>query len=198
MAQLILASSSPRRKELLKQVGYEFSIIQPNVDESIGYEEPAKEYVSRMAMEKAADVAQRGQCDAVVLAADTIVLAGEDILGKPVDKDDAIRMLCLLADNTHHVMTATAVQQKDRVEMVLVETLVRFKPLSREECERYWFTGEAQDKAGAYGIQGRAAIFVTGVEGSYSNVVGLPLKETAALLLEFGIESLPPMPENQG
>jgi len=193
--QFILASGSPRRKELLEQVGYNFSIIRPRIDESIVRGESAKEHVTRLAIEKAVDVDLRNGGNAVVLAADTIVLAGDEILGKPVDKNDAIRMLCLLSGDVHRVMTATVAQQKDRVEMVLVETLVRFKPLSRDECERYWFVGESQDKAGAYGIQGRAAIFVAGIEGSYSNVVGLPLKEVAELLLKFGIESLPVVPE---
>ncbi len=192
MSHIILASSSPRRSELLSQVGLECRVVVPDVDESAYDAESPRSYVSRMSLEKAGHVSELVTEVDVVLAADTIVVVKGCILGQPRGRDDAINMLQRLSGKSHRVMTSISVQKESRVESRLVETIVRFKSLTMEECDRYWCSGEAKDKAGAYAIQGLGAIFVENIKGSYSNVVGLPLAETAALLLDFGVQCLPP------
>lgn len=193
MPHVILASGSPRRAELLSQVGIAYTVVVPDLDESTYKSESPREYVSRMSAEKAGSVTGLARVAEVVLAADTIVVIEGDILGKPRDRDDAINMLQRLSGKSHQVMTSITVQNKSRIETELIETIVRFRPLTLNECYRYWLSGEAKDKAGAYGIQGLGAIFIVNIEGSYSNVVGLPLAETATLLLRFGVQCLPPM-----
>jgi septum formation protein len=192
VSHIILASGSPRRAELLSQVGLDYTVVVPDVDELAHDGESPRNFVSRMSREKASKVARLAATgDDLVVAADTIVVIEGDILGKPRDRSDAISMLLRLSGRPHEVMTSVAVQKKDRLETELVETIVRFRTLNLDECRRYWLSGEAKDKAGAYGIQGLGAIFVESIEGSYSNVVGLPLAETASLLLEFGVQCLP-------
>ncbi|TLP77937.1 septum formation inhibitor Maf [Pseudomonas nitroreducens] len=191
MAQLYLASSSPRRRELLTQIGLPFHIVPASIDETPESGESARAYVERLARGKALAglnfLAQRA--DVCVLGADTAVVLDGRILGKPVDRDDALAMLQALSGREHEVLTAVAVADRDRCEARVVSSRVAFREVSAEEAERYWETGEPQDKAGGYAIQGLAAVFVSRVEGSYSAVVGLPLCETSALLADFSIPS---------
>ncbi|MEP9318089.1 Maf family protein [Pseudomonas sp. LABIM340] len=191
MAQLYLASSSPRRRELLTQIGLPFHIVPASIDETPESGESAHAYVERLARGKALAglnfLAQRA--DVCVLGADTAVVLDGRILGKPVDRDDALAMLQALSGREHEVLTAVAVADRDRCEARVVSSRVAFRAVSAEEAERYWETGEPQDKAGGYAIQGLAAVFVSRVEGSYSAVVGLPLCETSALLADFSIPS---------
>ncbi|WP_236174398.1 Maf family protein [Pseudomonas pseudonitroreducens] len=191
MAQLYLASSSPRRRELLTQIGLPFHIVPASIDETPEAGELAYAYVERLARSKALAglnfLAQRA--DVCVLGADTAVVLDGRILGKPVDRDDALAMLQALSGREHEVLTAVAVADRDRCEARVVSSRVTFRAVSAEEAERYWETGEPQDKAGGYAIQGLAAVFISRVEGSYSAVVGLPLCETSALLADFSIPS---------
>lgn len=188
---LILASQSPRRKELLTQLGYTFQCLPADIDESIQSDENAAQYVARLALEKANAIAQnQANGDVVVLGSDTCVVFQQHILGKPESLDDCIAILKMLSDNSHQVVTAIAAVQGERSEVIVVTTDVDFKALSTQEITRYWQTGEPQDKAGAYGIQGIAGQFVKQIRGSYSSVVGLPLYETAQLLSSFGVKSL--------
>ena len=172
--KLILASGSPRRSELLQQAGLEFEIIVPDIDESPLPGEAPDAFVCRTAREKAESISADG---AVILAADTAVVDGDRILGKPTDAQDAAAMLRSLSGRTHEVMTGVCIRFPDRTECFHIETRVTFRPLSEEEIIDYVSTEEPMDKAGAYAIQGGAAKMVRRIEGSYSNVVGLPLCE---------------------
>lgn len=189
MATLHLASGSPRRRELLAQIGVPFVTLIASIDETALPDEPAQRYVERLAREKAlAGLATLERSEgAVVLGADTAVVLDRRILGKPNDRADALSTLAALSGREHEVMTAVALAAADRVESRVVVSRVRFRPLRPGEAEAYWATGEPRDKAGGYGIQGLAAVFVSQLEGSYSAVVGLPLCETAQLLEVFGI-----------
>ncbi len=189
MATLHLASGSPRRRELLAQIGVPFVTLIASIDETALPDEPARRYVERLAREKAlAGLATLERPEgAVVLGADTAVVLDGRILGKPNDRADALSTLAALSGREHEVMTAVALAAADRVESRVVVSRVRFRPLRPGEAEAYWATGEPRDKAGGYGIQGLAAVFVSQLEGSYSAVVGLPLCETAQLLEVFGI-----------
>jgi len=189
--KLILASSSPRRAEILRHAGIHFEVFPANVDESPLPRESAPNHVRRLALAKArraAEVAARKGRPAIVIGADTVVVAGGKILGKPGDLPTARRMLRLLSGRTHTVLTGIAVLQiPDGVEKVDVEkTRVRFAKLSEKEIDSYLMTGEPYHKAGAYAIQGIAGRYVTRVEGCYFNVVGLPLARLYSLLREFG------------
>ena len=187
MAALYLASTSPRRRELLAQIGVPFTTLSVAVDETVLPGEPAEHYVERLAREKAlAGRASSGDA-AVVLGADTAVVLDGRILGKPRDRTDALMTLAALSGREHQVLTAVAVAGAGAIESRLVSSRVAFRPLRFGEAEIYWETGEPCDKAGSYGIQGLAAVFVSHIEGSYSAVVGLPLCETAQLLEGFGI-----------
>lgn len=186
---LVLASASPRRRELLDQLGVIYTCIPADIDESFIPSESPRAYVERMALQKAATVAARiaGSGNAVI-AADTIVLVDDaDVLGKPVDHFDGLAMLARLSGRRHSVLTAVCLHVSGNVTSELVETQVDFMPLTRELCEAYLATDEPWDKAGAYAIQGLAGAFVKSIEGSYSNVVGLPLCETWQLLCANGI-----------
>ncbi|WP_371365132.1 nucleoside triphosphate pyrophosphatase [Pseudomonas sp. QL9] len=189
MPQLYLASSSPRRRELLTQIGLSFNLVSGNVDETPLPDEAPAVYVERLARCKAQAgltmLAQRP--DVCVLGADTAVVLDGRILGKPKDREDALAMLQALSGREHQVLTAVAVVDRDRCEVRVVSSDVSFRAISEAEAEAYWDTGEPHDKAGGYAIQGLAAIFVKRVEGSYSAVVGLPLCETAELLADFAI-----------
>jgi septum formation protein len=182
---IILASQSPRRAELLDQVGIPFRAVAANIDESVRPGEEPSTFVERMAMTKA--LAVRGRYpDAVVLGSDTAVVLDDRILGKPADREDAIAMLLALAGRTHEVLTGVAVVG-DTQRVALSRSRVRLRELTRAEAMAYWETGEPADKAGGYAVQGLAAAFVAHVDGSYSGVMGLPLFETLNLLAEVGI-----------
>ncbi|MEZ8224088.1 Maf family nucleotide pyrophosphatase [Vibrio splendidus] len=222
---LVLASGSPRRKELLSQLGYEFSVLVTDVEECKHAQETAEEYVKRLSLDKAlaalsllkdnpsekqhvvpsSDNVVSGvdnvavgsgivaldsaaislDSETVVLGSDTVVVSQGQVLEKPIDFADSKRMLTQLANERHQVMTAVSVvsEKKQRTEIIITD--VWFKPLSEQEIEQYWQTGEPCDKAGSYGIQGLGGRFVTRIEGSYYAVVGLPLYETDQLLQEF-------------
>lgn len=189
MKQLYLASGSPRRRELLTQIGVPFSAISADIDETpLNHESPSA-YVERLARGKAEAGRSAIVCDAdfCVLGADTAVVLNGKILGKPVDEADACAMLMMLSGQEHEVLTAIAVLDGERCESRVVRSLVRLRPVGRDEATAYWASGEPRDKAGGYGIQGLGAVFVAGLTGSYSAVVGLPLCETAELLGQFGI-----------
>lgn len=183
---MILASASPRRRELLTQIGVLFTVDPADIDESLLVQEAPLAYVERMAREKAQAVAVRHPGD-TVLGSDTTVVCDGAILAKPVDRDDAVRMLTALSGRSHQVLTAVALVTGERVRSQVVTTEVRFRELSIDEIHAYVATGEPMDKAGAYGIQGFGAVFVADMKGSYSNVVGLPLTETAALLRQSDV-----------
>jgi len=186
--RLLLASASPRRRELLDQLGVRYTVTPARIDEQPGAGEPPTEYVQRMAREKARAVAGSPlPDDTAVLAADTTVVLGDLILGKPRDRSDALGMLARLSGRTHRVLTAVSLFSAAGEEDALVATEVEFATLRMDVCEAYLATGEAWDKAGAYAIQGLGGAFVRAVHGSYSNVVGLPLCETWQLLQSRGI-----------
>lgn len=187
---LCLASASPRRLALLEQLGLVCQQYPVDLDESIVLGESAADYVLRLAEEKAREGQSRSGSKLPVLGSDTSVVFQGQILGKPKNEAHAVEMLMQLSGQAHQVMTGVAVCQGDRLQSVLSITEVRFRPLTRQECHAYWVTGEPEDKAGGYAIQGMAAIFVESVSGSYSNVVGLPLFETAELLKQYDIQIL--------
>ncbi|MDH5912062.1 Maf-like protein [Vibrio splendidus] len=222
---LVLASGSPRRKELLSQLGYEFSVLVTDVEECKHTQETAEEYVKRLSLDKAlaalsllkdnpsekqhvvpssdnvvssVDNVAVGSgivtldsdaisldSETVVLGSDTVVVSQGQVLEKPTDFADSKRMLTQLANERHQVMTAVSVVSEKKQKTEIIITDVWFKPLSEQEIEQYWQTGEPCDKAGSYGIQGLGGRFVTRIEGSYYAVVGLPLYETDQLLQEF-------------
>ncbi|XKH01417.1 Maf family nucleotide pyrophosphatase [Marinobacter nauticus] len=185
MEQLILASASPRRTELLTSIGVSFDVQPADIDETPGPDETAYDYVERLAREKAEAVALSSPHQLVMGSDTSVVLEGE-ILGKPATQAEARSMLARLSGNTHQVMTAVALVEKGRCQHVVSVTNVTFRQLEADEIDAYVATGEPMDKAGGYGIQGLGGIFVTDLQGSYSAVVGLPLQETAALLAQAG------------
>lgn len=187
MPALILASASPRRRELLQQIGVEFGCAPVDIDETPRADERPADYVARLALEKARACQQRQGGGSVFLGSDTTVTLDDHILGKPENEQDAVRMLMRLSGRRHQVMTAVALVQNGHEQVETVVTEVEFRPLDEALCRAYWRTGEPCDKAGAYGIQGMGAVFVERIEGSYSAVVGLPLMETARLLESFAV-----------
>ena len=189
-ASLLLASASPRRHEILTGMGIRFQVAEHTVDEVALPGEAPVDLVQRLAGEKAQSVqALQPDNPLPVMGADTIVVCEGQILGKPVDRDDALRMLALLSGRRHQVHTAVALCLRARCEGVLSSTEVGFKPLSEAERIRYWESGEPQGKAGAYAIQGLGGMFVNALSGSYSGVVGLPVFETAELCARFGVRT---------
>jgi septum formation protein len=188
---IYLASASPRRAELLGQIGVSFTVLNVGVDERHRPGETPVDYVTRLALAKAR--AGKALLDAndpcPVLGADTTVVAADRIMGKPRDMEDAVAMLLELSGRTHQVISAVALAGATAAVRVSSSD-VKFRTLSVAECQAYWETGEPQDKAGGYAIQGRAAQFVERLEGSYSGVMGLPLYETALLFKEFKINIL--------
>ena len=183
---LCLASQSPRRRDLLWQIGVPHKVMAARVDESLLPGESPGDYVERLALEKAMTVRNGGE-RLPVLAADTAVVLDGTVYGKPVDRADALGMLGKLSGRTHQVLTAVAFATDQTVELRISASMVRFRDLTLPEREAYWETGEPQDKAGAYAIQGLGAVFVESLSGSYSSVMGLPLAETAELLRAVGI-----------
>ncbi|MDR0208132.1 MAG: Maf-like protein [Pseudomonas putida] len=187
MTPLYLASGSPRRRELLAQIGVPFTQVAAPIDETPLPGEGAADYVERLARAKAAAGLAQVQSPGVVLGADTAVVLEGRILGKPESREHGLAMLADLSDREHQVLTAVALSDGRRCLSACVASTVRFRAISASEAERYWASGEPQDKAGGYAIQGLGAVFVTGLVGSYSAVVGLPLSETADLLGQFAI-----------
>lgn len=186
-SQVYLASASPRRRELLAQIGVPVTQISCAIDESVRPGEVALDYVQRVTREKVQAGVAAAPRGAVVIAADTAVVVADRILGKPLDKADGLAMLALLSGTTHQVITAVAVARETEVQVQPVIIQVRFRSLTETEMADYWATGEPVDKAGGYAIQGLGAVFVSHIEGSYSAVVGLPLMETAQLLQQFSV-----------
>ncbi len=184
---LILASSSPRRRELLEQIGVSYRVCPVDVDETPLDGEAPEDFARRMALEKARAGWRAQGSGQPVLGADTVVSLDGAILGKPVDRDDALDMLGRLSGSTHRVFSAVALLHGEREAVRLSVTRVRFRTLAPREIGLYWDSGEPADKAGAYGIQGLGALFVEHLEGSYTGVVGLPLYETGQLLEAFGV-----------
>ncbi len=180
---LVLASASPRRRHLLTAAGVAIDVRPADVDETPREDEAPDVYALRVARDKALAHAHAGP----VLAADTVVALGARILGKAEDEDDAKRTLATLSGEEHVVHTAVVLAVDGEVEELLVTTAVRFRALSSDEIDRYVATGEPMDKAGAYGIQGEGGALVAEVRGSYTNVVGLPLEETLAMLDKRGL-----------
>lgn len=181
--QLVLASASPNRRRLLEQVGVAASIVPADIDESPNPDERASSLVERLAIEKASAVAAGKD---VVIGADTLVVNGEEALGKPVDRADAERMLRQLSDREHVVLTGVAVVCNGRSRSSVVETFVRFRDLDRAVVQWYLDLGEWEGKAGAYAIQGSGSLLVDAISGDYHNVVGLPLTALDRLLDGFG------------
>jgi len=189
---IYLASASPRRSELLRQLGLDFEVVPAHIDESILPGEQPGAYVERVALEKGRAVSQTlDRQDTPVLAADTAVVLDGLILGKPRDETDAAGMLTRLSGREHDVLTSVAMLDEARAEVVVNRTAVRFRPILPAEIGAYWRSGEPAGKAGGYAIQGFGAVFIEEIHGSYSGVMGLPLFETARLLAGFGYRLLP-------
>lgn len=186
---IYLASASPRRRELLDQIGVRYAWLEADVPEQRHEDEAAEVHVLRLALAKArAGLGQIGERPALpVLGADTIVVVDDAILGKPQTFEQGVEMLAKLSGRSHRVLTAVALVDGEREGSRLSASVVTMREISEDEARRYWETGEPWDKAGGYAIQGRGAVFIERLEGSYSGVMGLPLFETAHLLEEFGI-----------
>ena len=188
---IILASQSPRRKELLERMGIrDFETISPNVDESVFHGLPPEELVRRLSAEKAAAVAGKAGEDAIVIAADTVVALEGAVLGKPADELDAFKMLSALSGVRHQVYTGVTVCRGGEKQTAHEVTDVTFRELSEREIEDYIATGEPMDKAGAYGIQGYGALLIQGISGDYYNVMGLPVCRLSGMLSRFGVDCL--------
>ncbi len=184
-AELVLASTSPRRAALLHQIEVPFRMCTPAVDETRRRGEPTDSYVRRMACSKARAVA----ADVPVLAADTVVLLDGRVFGKPADREDGLAMLTALSGRVHSVLTAVAIRSHAHEDACVAEARVALRGIDADEMAAYWATGEPADKAGGYGIQGIGGAFIRCLRGSYSTVVGLPLAETELLLRSAGIDT---------
>ncbi len=188
MTSLCLASASPRRSQLLAQIGVPHVTMATAADESRLAHESPQAYARRLAADKARAAIAAGAAGArTVLAADTCVVLGDRILGKPGDEEECVAMLMALSGRVHEVLTAVAVGHDAGLDVELSRSLVSFRTLDAAECRDYWATGEPGDKAGGYAVQGLAAVFIERIEGSYSGVMGLPLFETARLLARAGV-----------
>ncbi|MDR1731830.1 MAG: Maf family protein [Synergistaceae bacterium] len=200
--EILLASGSPRRRELLRGMGWNFRVVVPEADETILPEESPAELCVRLSGLKARAVRdmetnmemnmetnkKQSRKNFLVIAADTVVVVDGSILGKPLDDDDALRMLRLLQGRSHEVLTGVSVLWGERSRSGFERTLVTFRPLSEAEMRAYAATGEGRDKAGAYAIQGRGSLLVSSIEGDYFNVVGLPLCRLGRMLEELGMD----------
>ena len=187
---IYLASQSPRRRELLHMLGLEFEVHPADIDEHMDPTRPPEEEVARVARAKALAVCKSAPEGTLVIAADTIVVCRGEILGKPRDEQDARRMLTLLSGSRHQVFTGLAVCRGEEEVVQTERTDLLFRPISAAEMDGYLATGESFDKAGAYAIQGRAALFCTRLEGDYYNVMGLPLCALGNVLSHFGLPIL--------
>lgn len=186
MKDFIVASASPRRKEILTMGGFNFRIIPSDCDESINGELSPEETVKELAEKKALSVLSQNEAS-VVLGCDTVVALGNEILGKPIDRDDAFRMIKNLSGKTHRVCTGVCIAEKGRKETFVSVAEVEFHELSDETAKSYVETGECDDKAGAYGIQGLGGTLVKSIKGDYYAIVGLPYAETVRVLATFGV-----------
>ncbi len=191
---IYLASQSPRRRELLEQIAIAYKTVSVEIEETPIAGEKPRDYVKRMAIEKATHAHEPGMAFPL-LAADTAVVCKERILGKPANKQDFLDMMQLLGNRSHQVFTAIAVisgndDSGQVIKTRLSSSQVKFRAISASEASLYWQSGEPADKAGGYGIQGLGAVFIEEIQGSYSGIMGLPLFETAELLTEFGVYSL--------
>ncbi len=195
-AVLHLASASPRRREILTALGLSFSYGGLDVDESPLAGEPVSDMVLRLATSKAHTAVATGEHAVPVLGADTIVVIGDHIFGKPGSTEEALQMLASLSGRSHQVLTGVAVIANGELETALSMTEVQFREIHPDEAAAYWQSGEPAGKAGAYAVQGLGGIFVSGITGSYTGVVGLPVFETAGLLRQAGI-ALPAVPDNR-
>ena len=188
--QIILASASPRRQQLLELIGLDFEIMVSEVDEDNTRDIRPAELAMSHAVDKAIDVSKRVSDSAIVIGADTVVVVDGKVFGKPKDRMEAIQMLNVLAGREHIVISGVAVAQGEKVVSAFSATTVTFRPLSQSQIERYVDTGEPMDKAGAYAIQGRGTLLVESITGCYNNVVGLPLVKLSELLRQIGVELL--------
>ncbi|MCC5911591.1 MAG: septum formation inhibitor Maf [Clostridiaceae bacterium] len=186
MSKIILASQSPRRKELLKNLNIKFEVVSSNIEEKMDVEGDYNKIVMDLALQKCQDVAKKIKQDAIVIAADTIVVH-DKMLGKPKNKEDAYKMLKSLSGSQHEVVTGIAlIRHLDNISEVDYETTkIYFRDISDEEIYRYIDTGETMDKAGSYGIQGKASLFIKRIEGDYYNVVGLPIYKLGEMMHRF-------------
>lgn len=189
MPRLVLASASPRRRDILAALGIDFTVRAADVDEVPLAAESAADMVLRLAAAKAAAVER--DADEIVLGADTAVVLGDRSFAKPGSEAEALSMLVALSGELHHVLTGVAVLGPDGMTTALSSTEVRFRDIDPDEARRYWHSGEPEGKAGSYAIQGLGGMFVEQLSGSYSGVVGLPVFETTRLLEQAGIEVLP-------
>lgn len=183
--ELVLASSSPRRSELLRQLGYTFTSLSPDIEEKQAVNESPEQYVARLSLQKAQEGYRMAGKPCLVIGSDTVVVQDDKVLEKPAHLEQSKAMLQALSGRKHQVLTAVTVTSGIKHASLVVTTEVWFKTLSDQEIEQYWHTGEPKDKAGSYAIQGLGGRFVTRIEGSYYAVVGLPLYETDQLLQQF-------------
>ncbi len=185
---IILASGSPRRRELLTQMGLSFRVLVSDADETVDKTLPPAEQVALISRRKAEAVAEEAGADALVIAADTIVSLDGEVMGKPHSREEAVQMLARLQGKTHQVYTGLTLQAGSRTETCVECTAVTFRPMTAAEIQAYVATGEPMDKAGAYGIQGFGGMFVEGIQGDYFNVMGLPICRLGKVLQSFGVE----------
>jgi len=185
--RIVLASASPRRRELLAQIGLRFEVVAASVTEAVAAGETAEDYVVRVAVDKARAVCWEAGPECCIVAADTEVVLDGEVFGKPRDFGHFQDMARRLSGREHRVLSAVAVCRGESLQTALSVTTVEFRPLAGAEIDAYWCSGEPADKAGGYAIQGLGAVFVTRLCGSYSGVMGLPLQETAALLQAAGV-----------
>jgi septum formation protein len=184
--RVVLASGSPRRRQLLELIGIEHEVVPSNIDETMRPREAPRRHAERLAREKVSAVAKRDP-DRITIGADTIVVVNKKVLGKPVDREDARRMLSMLSGREHTVITAVAVSRGRKLRSAIEEVRVKFRRLREDEIDEYIDTGEPMDKAGAYGIQGYGATIVQCVDGDYFAVMGLPLARLVILLRDVGV-----------
>ena len=184
--KVILASGSPRRRQLLELIGIDHEVLPSNIDETMRPRETPRRHAERLAREKASTIATR-EPDRITIAADTIVVINRKVLGKPRDADDARRMLAMLSGREHTVITAVAVARGRKIRSAVEEVKVKFRRLREDDIDAYIATGEPMDKAGAYGIQGFGATIVECVNGDYFAVMGLPLARLVMLLRDLGV-----------
>jgi septum formation protein len=187
---IVLASASPRRAELLQQIGLDFDVSPSDIDESVHANESVEDYVQRMAASKAAVARQQHSLEDIIIAADTTVAINNTILGKPESEAHCLEMLASLSGRIHMVHTAVVVSQLDYMGKALSSSEVSFRHIDEAEAKNYWLTGEPKDKAGSYAIQGKGAVFVSKITGSYSGVVGLPIYELTQLLRDTDVSIL--------
>lgn len=185
---VILASRSPRRRELLQLIELDFTAVSADADETLDTRLSPKEAVAEISRRKADAAAAFADCQDIIIAADTVVVLDGTVFGKPKSEADALRILKMLSGRTHQVMTGVTIRRGEQILTATEVTDITFRTLSEDEIKAYIMTGEPMDKAGAYGIQGKASVFVSGIKGDYYNVVGLPLCRLTEMLKLFGVE----------